>query len=95
MCDLPGIDRYKLASDPELGEPVTEMPNKPYLITVADRCGVFREETYETFDEALAAYGELRADYTTCVVTITNMDRAEHAGEVWFDGLSDEEREQL
>jgi len=105
VVDLGDIDRFKTASDPATPEK-EERVNKPYLLCVADPAGVFRDEQFETFDEALLAYKTWQDEmdphnYATgerihgYAFTVTNTDKCEADGEQWFDGLTDAEREEL
>ena len=73
--------------------------NKPYLLIAADKCGVAREEQFETFEEAESALRHWRDEmdphwhlgHVTYAYRVSNIDESD----VDFDGLTDEQREQL
>ena len=60
-----------------------------YLLTVADRAGVFQERNFATFGEVLAATQEARAKWPRKLVMVCNVDQCD----VDSDGLTDDERE--
>lgn len=64
----------------------------PYTVTWADSAGPLAEETFDTFEAALTAY---RSRHSLRLLASISGDGAEHDGERWHDGLTEEEREQL
>lgn len=68
-----------------------------YTVTWADRAGPAGWQDFDTFQEALTLYQTLRAENVirgTVVASICG-DGAEHDGERWHDGLTEDERDQL
>ena len=65
----------------------------PYTVTLADRAGPAGSASFESFEEALAV---LRAwSVVPGIWASMHADGAEADGEVWHDGLTEEERDQL
>jgi len=62
----------------------------PYTVTWSDRAGPYDSKRFDSFEEALAAYRKPRGMFADI-----HGDGAEFDGERWFDGLTDEEREEL
>ena len=65
----------------------------PYTVSWADRGGPVGDSQHDTFEEALAAYRTRRA--VRGQVAFIAGDGCEHDGDRWYDGLTEEEREQL